>query len=203
MAGRARNPMRLIVGKREWERDPKLPMGPKSWNRCFLWVCLPAAAISLLAGVFLSANQFLSMSRPVSANVLVVDGWLPDYCLQLSIDEFRSRNYEYLVTAGGPLEQGYFLSDYGNYAHLAGATLKKLGFPGDRLIEAPAPERLRNRTFESINCVRARLNDIWGYGSEALMWSPRGRMLAVLDWCTSAYSAGASMLDYCCGAPRL
>lgn len=107
----------------------------------------------------MSANQLLSVSRPVAANILVVEGWLPDYALQQSLDEFRNGQYEYLVTAGGPLEQGYFLSGYGSYAHLAGATLKKLGLPGDRLIEAPAPETLRNRTFESVRSVRAKLND--------------------------------------------
>jgi hypothetical protein len=107
----------------------------------------------------MSANQLLSVNKPVAANVLVVEGWMPDYGLQQSLDEFRKGQYEHLVTAGGPLEQGYFLSGYGSYAHLAGATLKKLGLPGDRLIEAPAPESLRNRTFESVRSVRAKLND--------------------------------------------
>lgn len=107
----------------------------------------------------MSANQFLSVNRPVAANVLVVEGWLPDYALQQSLDEFRNGQYERLVTAGGLLEQGYFLSDYGSYANLAGASLIKLGLPGDRLIEAPAPETFRNRTFESVRSVRAKLNE--------------------------------------------
>ncbi len=137
-----------------------MPMDSRFTKWWQIWVCLLIVAIGLLIGGVRSANLFLSVNRPVAANILVVEGWLPDYGVQQGLDEFRNGHYEYLVTVGGPLEQGSFLSGYGSYAAIAGATLRELGFPGDRLIEAPAAGTLRNRTFEGARSVRAKLSDL-------------------------------------------
>ena len=48
-------------------------------------------AVLLVAALLLvrSANSFLSADRPVQANVLIVEGWLPDYAMRGAIEEFK------------------------------------------------------------------------------------------------------------------
>ena len=143
------------ASKSRWFR--KVTLWLPTWR---VWICLLVILCGLLSGAVLSANRFLSMSRPVEANVLVVEGWLPDYALQEAVNEFRNGHYQYLVASGGPIEKGHFITGYDTYAAIAAATLRKLGFPNDRLIEAPAAKTFRNRTFESAKRVRTKLNDL-------------------------------------------
>jgi hypothetical protein len=123
-------------------------------------VLLLAVLLALVICVAAFAQPFLSVSRPVEANVLVVEGWLPDYALQEAARVFRERGYAYLVAAGGPMPQGALVSGYDTYAAIAGATLVKLQIPKEQLIEAPAAKTFRNRTFESAKGVRARLREL-------------------------------------------
>jgi len=44
--------------------------------------------------------SFLALTRPVEAEVLVVEGWLRDYMLDEAVDEIRSGNYSYILTTG-------------------------------------------------------------------------------------------------------
>lgn len=50
-------------------------------------------ALNYLAG-------YLSISEQVKANILIVEGWLPDYALKMSYEEFRKNGYDYIVTTG-------------------------------------------------------------------------------------------------------
>lgn len=124
------------------------------------WLCLVLLAGALVVGVGRFAHDFLSVNAPVQANVLVVEGWLPDYAVEQALEEFRARGCEWLVTSGGPMPLGSLVSGYASYAALATATLLKLGFPKDRLAEAAAARTYRHRTFESAKAVRDRLLEL-------------------------------------------
>jgi hypothetical protein len=45
-------------------------------------------------------SAYLSRSEHVKANILLVEGWLPDSALELAREEFRKNGYEYIVTTG-------------------------------------------------------------------------------------------------------
>jgi hypothetical protein len=124
------------------------------------WTFVLAILFSLVICFFAFANKFLSVNAPVAANVLVVEGWLPDYALEEAAQEFKEKGYEYLVTAGGPMAQGKLVSGYDTLARIAGATLQKLQIPKDKLIEAPGAMVYRNRTFESAKAVKAKLDEL-------------------------------------------
>lgn len=126
------------------------------------WLCLLLFSGTLVIGLGRFAHGFLSVNAPVQAEVLVVEGWLPDYAVAEALQEFHARGYKTLVTSGGPMPQGALVSGYPSYAALATATVLKLGFPKDRLAEAPAPKTYRRRTFESAKAVRARLRELGG-----------------------------------------
>lgn len=126
----------------------------------FGWTLVLATVLALAVCFFAFANKFLSVNALVSANVLVVEGWLPDYALKEAAQEFARRGYEYLVASGGPMPQGQLVSGYETYARIAGATLRKLEIPREKLIEAPGAMTYRNRTFESAKAVKAKLSEL-------------------------------------------
>jgi hypothetical protein len=127
------------------------------------WIFVLAILISLVINFFAFGNIFLSVNAPVAANVLIVEGWLPDYALEEAVKEFKEKGYEYLVTAGGPIAHGKLLHGYDTLARIAGATLQKLQIPKEKLIEAPGAMVYRNRTFESAKAVKEKLVELGIY----------------------------------------
>ncbi len=120
------------------------------------WVLTRRGALALLAvctaGVLFAARQihpFLAITEPLGGDVLVVEGWMPDVALQEALGWFEQHPYRLLVTTGGPLEKGSYLSAYSTTAELAAATLRRLGADPDRIVAVPAPAVRADRTFES------------------------------------------------------
>ena len=50
-----------------------------------------------------SLHPFLALSARIDGDIMVVEGWLPDYALQKAVDDFQHGSYKLLVTTGGPL----------------------------------------------------------------------------------------------------
>jgi hypothetical protein len=44
--------------------------------------------------------QFLTYSKKAKANILSVEGWIPEYALNEAYDEFHNGSYDYIVTTG-------------------------------------------------------------------------------------------------------
>lgn len=122
-----------------------------TWRTLLL---LLAAGALVLWGALRSAHRFLSVHEPVAANVLVVEGWLPDDALAVGVREFQRGGYEVLIASGGPLPKGYLVSGYATYAELAGATVVKLGVATNQLRVASTAKTHRNRTYVSACAVR-------------------------------------------------
>jgi len=108
----------------------------------------------VLLFLLLQTNAFLSFNRPVKTDVLVVEGWLPDYALEESMEIFKRGNYKKIVTTGGPLSVGSYLKEYRDLAHLSQATLLALGMKENEVVAVPAPEVYRDRTFHSALAVK-------------------------------------------------
>ena len=66
----------------------------------FLWIPL---IFILLAIYFFNIYNFLSISHPVKADVLVVEGWIPPNLLEEAIEEFNQNDYQFIATTGVPL----------------------------------------------------------------------------------------------------
>ena len=94
-------------------------------------------------------HPFLALSARIDADIMVVEGWLPDYALQKAVDDFQHGSYKLLVTTGGPLLQGSYFSEYGTVAELAAATIKIIGFDTNKLVAIPTPVVDRDRTYSS------------------------------------------------------
>jgi hypothetical protein len=122
-------------------------------------VGIPVALLMILVvtGIGRGLHDFLSLNHPVPANVLVVEGWSPDYALEAARDEFQRGDYDLIIASGGPISQGYLVSGYETYADLGMAGLRKLGFSTNHVAAAPAEKTYRNRTYVSARSVDALL----------------------------------------------
>jgi hypothetical protein len=80
------------------------------------WRTVVAISIVILALFYVSfAYEFLSKSHPVAAEILVVEGWLPDYALDQACDEFKRNKYRLLITTGFPHERGVIMAADGMF----------------------------------------------------------------------------------------
>jgi hypothetical protein len=53
-------------------------------------------------------SGYLSKSEEVKANLLIVEGWLPDNSLKMVYEEFQNHGYDYIVTTGMKSTIRYF-----------------------------------------------------------------------------------------------
>jgi len=111
-------------------------------------------SISIIVLTITKIHSFLSANHPVHAELLVVEGWLPDYALEKAMSEFNANNYNLLVITGEPLSKGSHLLEYKTSAHAAAATLKKLGFDEESMVVVTVPLMRRDRTFASAQAFR-------------------------------------------------
>lgn len=122
-----------------------------TWRGWTLLLLSLSAALALLA---VSIHPFLAVTRPVHGDILVVEGWMPDHRLEATVALFNEQGYRLLVTTGGPLVKGHYLSAYGTEAALTAATLHKLGLARERIVAVSSPPARRDRTFESALALR-------------------------------------------------
>ena len=122
------------------------------------WLFLVVLTGGVVVGVMSRLQPFLAVTKPVPANVLVVEGWVPDYVLKDAANEFQQGRYEYLLVTGGPLLKGFLISGYSSEAALAAACLRTLHvLSASQLLEAPCAFTYRNRTFESARAAQTKL----------------------------------------------
>nr|WP_322734378.1 ElyC/SanA/YdcF family protein [Nostoc sp. DedVER02] len=113
-----------------------------------------AIAIALIAYLIFftitHVHSFLAVtSRIKSAEVLVVEGWLPDYAIQQALSEFKTGSYRLVITTGGSIEKGNYLSEYKNFAEVSAATFKKLGLESEKVVAVPTPMVIKDRSYAS------------------------------------------------------
>jgi hypothetical protein len=118
------------------------------------WLVLATVLVLGIVVTGRSLYPFLALTSPVRGEILVVEGWAPDQVLIRALAEFRAHDYRLLVTAGGPLASGFFLSEYKDYAVLCAASLIKLGMDTTRLAVVPAPLADKDRTYVSALAIR-------------------------------------------------
>ena len=142
-----------------------------------------ALVFIILVGLyFFNAAYFLSKNKPVRGEILVLDGQIADYAVQEAIRLFSNYNYQLIVTTGGNLPSGYFLSEYHSMAEMTYATFIALGFDSTKLVAIPGGEVTVDRTYHSAltlkswmekNCMEADSIDILAIGCH----SRRSQML--------------------------
>jgi hypothetical protein len=121
------------------------------------WLIVLLGSILAIALMGLKLETFLAYNRPVTADVLVVEGWVGDGSIEGAIVEFARGKYQLLITTGIPLGRGKYLTEYKNFAKLSEATLITLGFDPAKIQAIPTPNVERDRTLASAIAVETWL----------------------------------------------
>jgi hypothetical protein len=101
---------------------------------------------------------FLATSSPTRGEILVVEGWMPDYAVSQAIPLLNEHDYQLIVTTGIPLQKGSYLSEFSTQAEVAAATLRELGIEQGKVVSVPAPAVRTDRTFASALAVKSWLS---------------------------------------------
>jgi len=121
-----------------------------SWRGRLLLLLISIAALFITARY---VHPFLAMSRPTYGEILVVEGWMPDSVLEQAVSFFNKHDYQLIISSGGPLIRGSYLSEYSTYAELTAASLRQLGVNQSVIVPVPAPPVRTDRTFASALAV--------------------------------------------------
>jgi hypothetical protein len=81
---------------------------------------------------------YLSKSEHVKANVLIVEGWLPEYAIDLAVKEFENDKYECIVTTGLKYFDEYFKLSENGYLVFHPKRVNSERNSGQHLIEVDA-----------------------------------------------------------------
>ncbi|ACB51026.1 hypothetical protein cce_1676 [Crocosphaera subtropica ATCC 51142] len=118
------------------------------------WLLLFLVLILVVIGFVLFINPFLRVYRPVEAEVMVIEGWVPDITIEGAIAQFQDKNYRLMITTGNEIGRGKYLSDYKTFADLAAATAIALGLDRDQVVSVPNKTVSVNRTAASAEAVK-------------------------------------------------
>ena len=119
------------------------------------WICLLAFGTLVSLLLLFTIHPFLAPTKPVEADILIVDNLLVDYGLKNLSDEFKSKNYSLILSAGVELPQGSPLAaDYKTSAELNAAILVKFGIHEKEIVAITPKPVKRDRTFASALAVK-------------------------------------------------
>lgn len=122
---------------------------PTVWG----WLVILLSMFSAGLLICLKCESFLSMNQPLSAKVLVVEGWIGIEGIRAAKDEFVRGGYEWIITTGG-LTGERWKEQRWSYAQMAEKELLRSGVPKERILMAPAADVDSQRTYESAMAVR-------------------------------------------------
>lgn len=77
----------------------------KKLIRLLIVALLLLAALTIL--FLINVHGFLSLNRKIDAEVLIVEGFLPDQALAMAVEEYNRGNYRFVITTGIPLAAEY------------------------------------------------------------------------------------------------
>jgi hypothetical protein len=119
-------------------------------------VLLFLGAVLVVLGVS-KAHTFLTVNDPVPSDILVIEGWIPDYALAGTLARVTRDHYRKILVTGGPITSGTYLCGYTNWAELGAATLLRLGVDTNTVEALPVATVTRDRTFASAVALHAWL----------------------------------------------
>jgi uncharacterized SAM-binding protein YcdF (DUF218 family) len=117
------------------------------------WLLMLLAILAGAAVLLFTIFPFLAVTQRVNSEVLVVEGWIPDFAIHAAAAEFASRNYQYAFTTGGPVQgMGGYTNDYNTSASVGAARLRAAGVPGAQMV--PSRVMDRDRTYAAAIALR-------------------------------------------------
>ena len=139
-------------------------------RRRSLWVPTWRGWLLLLALCVLASyvgvrgiHPFLGPNRLVASDIMVVEGWVPDYALKRGLDLSLEQRSRYLLLTGGTVRGEVNPEPGDTYARMAMQRLKRIGGDLPHVHAVPSPELLsepvRDRTYAEALAVKKWLKE--------------------------------------------
>lgn len=126
------------------------------WGLSWRGFVLIGIALALSLAAFLwGAHIFFSVTEPVEARLLAVEGWVDVYAIAAAAREFQAKSYERVFTTGGPIHgMGGYTNDYNTAASVGAGRLRAAGVPAHLVQMVPSRINHRDRTYGSALALR-------------------------------------------------
>lgn len=122
------------------------------------WIALIVVAAGLFGTLFLGVHPFLAITERTQTPYLVVEGWIPNYALEESIAEFRSKPYRKMFTVGADILNGVHVDPGDNHADYTAKRLAWLGMKPSLVQAVSSGAHYRDRTYSSALALKAWLD---------------------------------------------
>ena len=114
------------------------------------WLFLVLLTGTSLLVFFLGSYPFLALTRPVDADVLVVEGWIVDPAVRAGAELFKKGAYRIVYTTGGTIARSAnYPASFETYAHRGAGILRNAGLPESVVQMVPSTLSKRDRTYSS------------------------------------------------------
>lgn len=109
----------------------------------------------LLSIIFLlliySLSDYLSKTARVNANILLVEGWLPPYAIEMAYNEFHNNGYRHIITTGVISPEYYMLAMNGYLIFYTEGKISDNNEVPVHLIEVDAYSELEDKNSSHFN----------------------------------------------------
>jgi uncharacterized SAM-binding protein YcdF (DUF218 family) len=127
------------------------------------WLLVLALCVLASYAGLRGIHPFLALDRPVASDILVVEGWVPNYALKRGLDLSVEQKSSYLILTGGTVRGEVNPEPGDTYARMAMKRLQRIGgdLPHVHPVPSPelTPEPVRDRTYASAIAVKKWLKD--------------------------------------------
>lgn len=131
-----------------FERRERWSLTPTGWIALLL-------AVALMFGLVVwRVHPFLAVTDRVDSQLLVVEGWIPNYALEESLSEFKAKPYGLIFTVGCDILTGVNVEAGDDQATYAAKRLVWLGMNPKLVQPVPSPTQYRNRSYASAVALR-------------------------------------------------
>lgn len=123
-----------------------------SWSG---WLLVAVVLLVGATGVVHTIFPFLAVTHRVDSDVLVVEGWVPQFAIEAAAREFRDGAYSIVYTTGGPVTgMGGYTNDYNTSASVAATSLRATGLDPNVVRMVPSHVMERDRTYGAAVALR-------------------------------------------------
>lgn len=130
------------------------------WSTSWLGKILILTLFFIMAWLFVkNIYSILAQNSPVSSEIMILEGFLPDFAIGESMKVFNEGNYKLMIISGKKMIKGASLVPYENDGLYSAAILAKIGFDST-LIKVIGLENdvKQDRTYASATAIMDWLN---------------------------------------------
>ena len=130
------------------------------------WILIISVSILAIYWITKNLHEFLAENRPIQGEVLVVEGWIPDFAINPLIEYFYANDYKYLITVGSPIYKGSYLTNYKTSSERLASGLVAMGIKSSKIKVINTHAVKKDRTYASAKAFSA-----WCLNSDSVVQS--------------------------------